>query len=371
MYRRKLNTQTPEPETESGNKKLKLIIISSLGLLLIILFYFYISFGIEESVEVNEVVISKPVSREDLIKNIDSILFSFGIQPGWIKEKPNKNSDLWISKEVKIPNDLQTIDLNFELTNYLRSKTLNEKIIEDPKTRNLNIEIYSLKDTVRKTIGNLKITYSDSLKRNASDICIVMDSLEFYTLPEVQEILSSAETYSLFLPLRNDKADYQSAILEANKDYIVEFLIGDENNVIADFKTDMKESFWKSKVKSAAMNYPKTAGVILKSNSETAEFADKVKEEFLKNNMNVYKDTVFTQFKRSGEIVNSLFESIKENSSKGQPVLIYSVNLNLADFKEFEKKVYQLKKLGYRFYKFSEIMKKIISEKNKTKTELK
>jgi hypothetical protein len=373
LYRRKLNTRTPEPETESDNKKLKLVIISSLGLLLIILFYFYISFGSDESDEINEVVISKPVSKEDLIKDIDSIFYTFGIQQNWIKEKTskNKNDEHWISKEVKIPNDLQTIDLNYELTNYLRSKTLKEKVVEDPKTRNLFIEIYSIKDTVRQTIGDLKIIYSDSIKRNASDVCIVLDSLEYYTLPEVQEILTSAETYSLFLPLRNDKADYQSAIMEANEDYLVEFLIGDENEVIADFKTDMKESFWKSKVKSAAMNYPKAAGVILKSNPGLSEFEDKVKDEFLKNNMKVYKDTVFTQFRGGEQIVNTLFESISTNASKEKRNLIYSVNLNLQDFKEFERKVYQLKKLGYRFYKFSDIMKKIETEKNKLKTDTK
>ncbi len=362
MYQRKLNTQTPE--TETGGNKLKIIIISSLAALFIILFYFYVTFSSDENETVNEIVKSKPVSKEELSKDIDSVLFTFGINKDWIKENisKNKSDEFRISKVVGIPADLQTIELNYELTNYFRSKTLKDKAVEDPKTKNLLIEIFSMEDTVKRNVGNIKLIYTDTLKRNAADVCIVLDSIEYHSLTDIQEILSFAESYSLFLPLRNDKADYQSVILEAKKDYLIEFIVGDENEVIADFKSDMKESTWKSKVKTAAMNYPDAAGVILRFSSDVTEFADNVKEEFVKNNVTVYKDTVFTSFKISAQKVNSLIENITSNSGKDKKNLIYSVNFDINEFKEFEQKAYQLKKLGYRFFDFSDIMKKINKE---------
>ncbi|MCY7362234.1 MAG: hypothetical protein LH629_09245, partial [Ignavibacteria bacterium] len=267
--------------------------------------------------------------------------------------------NLWFAKEVLIPQDILTVELNYELTNYLKTYSLTETVTEDPKTKNLIFNIFSKIDTVKKLNGIVKLIFSDSVKRNISDVCIVLDSIDFYPLKDVQEILELNESYSVFLPLRNDKADYQSGIIEAKKDYLLEFTIGDENNIIADFKTDMKESTWKAKIKSIAMSFPDNAGVILKSSDLYEDFENNVRSELTKNNITVYKDTVFIKFRWGENKINSLFESIISNTISGKNYLTYELNLSPAEFKEYRKKVYRIKKLGYKFYTFSALNKKI------------
>lgn len=359
MYQRKLNTQIPDPE--SNKSKLKIIIISSLGAIIIILFYFYITFGVSDDSTVSETVSTKPVSKEIISKDIDSIFGTFGIKENWIKETKlnSKSENLWFAKEVLIPQDILTVELNYELTNYLKTYSLTETVTEDPKTKNLIFNIFSKADTVKQLNGIVKLIFSDSVKRKISDVCIVLDSIDFYPLKDVQEILELNESYSVFLPLRNDKADYQSGIIEAKKDYLIEFTIGDENNIIADFKTDMKESTWKAKIKSIAMSFPDNAGVILKSSDLYEDFENKVRSEFTKNKITVYKDTVFIKFRWGENKINSLFESIISNTISGKNYLTYELNLSPAEFKEYSKKVYRIKKLGYKFYTFSALNKKI------------
>ncbi|MCY7361218.1 MAG: hypothetical protein LH629_03995, partial [Ignavibacteria bacterium] len=92
-----MNTQIPEHE--SNKSKLKIIIISSLGAIIIILFYFYITFGVSDNNIVSETVSAKPVSKEIISKDIDSIFGSFGIKENWIKETKlnSKSENLWFA----------------------------------------------------------------------------------------------------------------------------------------------------------------------------------------------------------------------------------------------------------------------------------
>ncbi len=363
MYQRKLKERIPDPDSGGNKSKFVLLLLPAALILILIIFFLIFNFNKDEKSDQNITSANVPVTKETLSKDIDSVLFTFGISKDWIRDVSKKdktpNADvLWFSKEVKIPPDILNIDLNYELTNYFRSRGMSNRVSEDPKSKNLLFGIYTGNDTARKLTASVKFIYTDSLKRIAADVCLILDSLEYYPLSEVRYILSSAEAYSVFLPLRNDKADYQSAITETGKDYLIEFTTGSEKDIASDFREDMNETSWKAKVKSVPVNFSGVSGIILKSGNVSQEFQNSVMDEFTKNNLKVFRDTLFTKFNSSENIISSLFENIISNSKSGKKFLIYQISLSPQEFKEFETKVYQLKKFGYEFVNFREMMKR-------------
>ena len=348
------------------NGKSKIILTAVLGLLVFTLFYFYVLYDTEyERTKVPDSSESKimPLTSDKLQYDVDSILNTFGIKKDWIKESKIKEKDLKVSKDdlmilndVVIPTDLQTIDLNYEITDHLRKFNLQTKVTEDPKTRNIIMDIVAVPDSTERLIGFLRFLYSDTVKRNGSDVCLVLDSLDEYGLDDVETILNSTQEYSVFLPLRNDKADYQSLIIEKNKDFLLKFSVGEDDDIEADFKESMKASLWKSKVRTAGISFPKVTAVILLNRIRNKEFYNKVMEEFTKYNIPVYSDSVFSSYRYSDNKISALFENIVNESKNGRHYLFYDVNFNPGEFNAYDNEVYKLKKLGYRFYNFWDLM---------------
>jgi len=161
------------------------------------------------------------------------------------------------------------------------------------------------------------------------------------------------------LPLSNDKADYQSKILDVKKDYVLIFSVGGEKDIEADFKDDMKENLWRSKIRTAGINFSDAGGIIFTGNTGSAEFKNDIINEFLKNSLIVYIDTMFTNLNAGEDKVESLFEDVTDKTHEGRKYLFYKINLSPAEFSSFENRIYKFKKAGYRFYTFTEILKKI------------
>lgn len=364
MYRRKLSPRTSESETVKDHK-LKLTIIAGLCAAAVILFYFVWTSGNSTSNRTADISKINTLSKEKISNDIDSISATFGIHKDWIKPVSQKSKyvksseDLLISKEIKIPYDLPAIDLNYEFSNFLRDNYFKERVTEDPKTKNVLMEIYPVSDTSEKLCGIINLVYVDSLKRTASDVCVLIDSIESYSIENTESVLGSTEEFSIYLPLRNDKSDFQSKIIDSKRDYRLKFVISDESDVTADFKIDMLEKVWKAKVKSIAISFPNSGEIILKSKTNYPEFENAVVEEFKKNNITVYKDSIFSQFKPAEQKVNSLFSDIMTRSGSGKKFLFYSVNFNPEEFSYFDKEISKLKKLGYRFYDFKDMINKI------------
>lgn len=347
-------------------KYVKIILVALLSVLTVILFYFYVSSEVKENPAVNSEDINKGKTADMIRSDMDSILFSFGIRKDWIKEiiikekDPKKSSgEVIFSKEVKIPADLPSVDLNYEFTNYFRSNNFEVKVTEDPRTKNITMNMVSLKDTLHAKTGMLKFIYSDTISRNASDIAIVLDSLDLYSLNDVEKILSSVQEFSVILPMRNDKADYQSKIMEMNRDYLLRLSVGNEDNIEADFKEGMKESQRLSRIKSLSLGFQNSSGVLLISRTDNQEFFNTVKNDFIRNNIKVYSDSEFHGFRIRDSKVISLFENIVSESKGGGKKLFYDVNFSPEDFESYDRQLYNMKKLGYRFYSFKGLMDKI------------
>lgn len=348
--------------------KLKFILIISLSLVSAVLIYFYITTDKEHHGQEKDAETIVPFTPEKLDSETDSVLNTFGIQKDWIKKINPKdkdlkkvseqNKDLLISKEVMLPRDLPAIELNLDMTNYFHSRKLESQVVEDPRTKNLTMTLFNINDTSDKPAGLIKFNFKDSLSRNASDICIVIDSIDAITLEDAEEILNSNREFSVFLPLRNDKAEYQSLVTEQKTDHLIKFYTGNEDDILADFRDDMKESQWKSKVKSAAISFANSGGIILYNTGSNPEFYNKVKEEFRNNNIKVYDDTIFTEFNPGENKVSSLIENIKSGNKNGKTVMYFSIFFTIDEFREYEKKIQELKKSGYKFNNFSETFKR-------------
>lgn len=347
------------------SQNVKIILIALLCVFAITLFYFYVSSDDKTISTGNADKSISAATGDRLLSDIDSILYSFGIRKDWIKDVTIKSKDqkktgdvLLFNREIRIPSDLAVIDLNFEITNYFRKYDNEIKVTEDPKTKNIVMNINSVKDSLHKQTGMIKLLYSDTLKRNAAEIALVLDSLDLYSLKEAEEILTSTQEFSVILPLRNDKADYQSRIIELKRDYLLKLSVGDEDDIEADFKNEMKESVRSSKIKALALSFPNTTGVILINKTRNPDFFNAVKNDFIKNNMKVYNDSVFFIYKSAENKVISFFEDLINEAKKGKKILFYDINFDPQEFTSYDRQVHNMKKLGYRFYNFRDLVKK-------------
>ena len=344
----------------------KLILIALTSMIIISLLYFYVSYDdrILSTGNTDQNIVR--ASGDRVLSDIDSILYSFGIRKDWIKDVNIKAKDqkktgdeLLFNREIRIPTDLPVIDLNFEITNYFRKYDNEIKVTEDPRTKNIVMNISTVKDSLHKQAGIIKFSYSDTLKRSAADIVLVLDSLDLYSLKDAEGILTSTQEFSVILPLRNDKADYQSRIIELKRDYLLKLSVGNEDDIETDFRDGMKESVRSSKIKSLGLSFPNTTGVILINKTRNKDFFNAVKNDFMKNDMKVYNDSVFDEYNSSEKKVISIFEDMINEAKKGKKFLIYDINFSPEEFASYDRQVYSMKKLGYRFYNFKDLVNKV------------
>lgn len=358
----KLRQDKNDNASHTGVSRNKLIVISCLLAAALILGYLFFRNDTPE--------VKKPEAKgilpqpAEVNAGIDSVLRDFGIESKWIKdakENPKtqkKSSQLWFSKDVMIPVDLPSTNVNLELTSFFKEKNLLVRTIEDPRSKNLKMDVLSSGDTVHGKIGEIKISYSDSVKRMSSDVCIILDSMEYLSLTDAGRIINSGEEFSVIMPLRNDKADYQSLITDRKRDYLIELTYGGEESYEADFKEGMSEKEWRSKIRSLCLNFPSMSGVILRGKNLPSGFANSIKEEFEKFGMKVFADTNFVDAWYKSEKPERLISELKNRTGSGSKKIVMITSLSVADFEELTSKSAALRKRGFRFMDFKEISNK-------------
>ena len=328
---------------------------------------------------------------------LDTIMFQFGIKSEWVKdvsdkpltekekkdtkkkeekkkdkkdkksiEKPIQTGDvLWFNKEVTIPKDLSLAELNQEIKSFL--STINFSCIsnEDPKNFNQIMQIFNLADSAKKTLAKMTFVYSDKIRRESADVCIIIDNLDNLTNSQLEKLLSSSERFSIMLPDNIDRPDLQSIVLESKKDYLIKADIGTQEDITAEFRTDMKEKEWKSKVRSICYEFDKVAGVLLVNPKLQFRLETDVMAEFQKYPTKAYKDTILFKFasKETGKRkIFDLFTNILMRAKNGNRSQIYLVTFTEEDFQNYTSEVHNLKKRGYKFYNFSDIIKKRLKQ---------
>ena len=357
----------------SKELKIKIILIASLVLVSGVLLYFYLNKTDDSQETVFDKKTEKKFSDEELKRliptEIDTMLYSFGVKKEWIKDAKNdKKSDkasteLWFAKDISIPLDLSTIEVTTNLMNLLSYYGLEEFINEDPKTKNISADIFFKKDSLKKTVGNVKLIYTDKVKRDASDVCLILNNISDFKSSDLNDVLSSSESFSVILPLTNDKSDIQSAILNSKKDFLLKFSLGKEDEVEADFKSGQENSRdWRAKIKSVSYEFAKAGGVVLENPVKDFVFEERIREEFQKFKINTYKDTLLIKFASSNideKKIYDLFTNIINRTKNGFSNNFYILNLSPSEFLFLDKEITNLKRRGYKFYSFKDMIRKM------------
>jgi hypothetical protein len=374
------------------SQKIKIIISSFLLLLLVILVLLRIIFKPSTSDNViNENNRKTTYKEEDLKKKIpltiDSILYQFGIKKEWVKtsvegitlnpspkstDKVNKTKDkkdkkealsskVLFSKEITVPFELSVAEVNIDINNFLSELNCYLTASEDAKNGNIKTEIFSEQDSIKKLIGNLIYIPSKEVKRDAAEICLVLNKIEDLSQQDIDIILSSPEKLTIVMPYDIEKSDIQAKVFDSRKDFLLILDIGSEKDVEADFRSDMKMSEWKTKIKNLSSEFNKASGIVLTNLRNVPGFENEVSEEFLKYNKNIFSDTIFVKSDskdKPSQKINGLLNNIIQKNNKGYKKIFYLITLSAEELTEYSKQVYTLKKKGYKFRTFAEIIKK-------------
>jgi hypothetical protein len=336
---------------------------------------------------------TKQLPAEELKKiippEIDSILFQYGIKPEWIRnisdnpppEKPKKEKtkkpekqvpkplvkqplkteNLWFMKEITIPKDVPFAELNLEIVNLMNGYRLSSTSFEDPKTYNQLFNIYYTADTSKKVVAKLNFIYSDKIKRETADICVALDNVEKYSNAFLEKVLASNEKYSIMLPDDINKLDMQTLVLESKKDYLVKADIGNQDDIESEFRNDMKEKEWRAKVRTICYEFDKAGGVILRNPKMQHKMEMELLDEFSKYPVKAYRDTILTKFSSSEKPkkkISDFFALILSRAKNGITSQIYVVSFTEEDYQNYMEGLHIIKKRGYKFFTFSDIMKR-------------
>ncbi len=367
----------------------KLILAGILSLVMIVLFILNRTRESNEKpviqdFNVNTVKVLSPDELKKIIPlKIDSISSLFAIKKEWIvdlnnkttplkqtKGKPDKgkkdivplkNEVLWFSREITIPKDVSAAEFNLELKSSLSEFDFDCSGNEDPKTGNLLINVFNKKDSSQKTIGNVSLIFSDKIKRDAADVCLILNKVEDNTIPELEKLLSYPDKFTVVLPDMVSKIDAQTVVLDSKRDYVLFADIGTEDDLLAEFKSEMVPKEWKSKVRTMCYEYDKASAVILLNPKKIHPYESDLLTEFSKYNLKAYKDTILVKFsseENKEKKINAFFNDILLRSQKGARSIIYLVNFSNDDVLQFRNNSFKLKRKGFKFFNLSEIMKR-------------
>lgn len=335
-------------------------------------------------------------------RDIDSILFNFGIKKEWIntvykyeknqlteqeksakeqKVKKENTNVRWFSKDVAIPKDLTTAEINLDLTTYVNFLGLDAVVNEDIRTTAINYAIYSPSDTNRSSslpLVKINITPADKIKRDAGSLILIINQINDFKSKELENILNSVNEFSFIFPRNPEEIELQNKLLQMKKDVIVNLTIGANDNYEADFRIDMEEKEIKQKVKSINSDFPsvKTA-IISKINPQVPNdiIFRIVTEEFQKNGLKTFRDTILTKLiskdeEDSDNKIQLILSRLKEKASLMGKV-ISVLTLSNDEFLSFLDEVQTLKKRGYKFYTLTEFIGRERQREDKIKIEAK
>ena len=371
----------------SLNGNTKVIVLCSLIVLFLVLFFFYRRAAVKNDPVVKEfsTVKVRTLSTDELKKiipaKIDSVVALFGVKKEWIKEDgtvaeqdkqkskkdktkkpvPPQMPNLWFFREISIPKDVPAVEINYEISNSLYELDFDCAGNEDPKNGNLLLNIYNKKDSSKKTMAAVQFVYTDKVKRDAADVCLILDRVEDISQGNLEEVLKSPEKFSVVLPDIVDKIDAQTIVLDSKRDYLLFMNIGTDEDLTAEFKNDMREKEWKSKVRSVCYEYDKAAGVIVLNPKKIFPLGSDILTEFGLYNLKAYRDTVLIKFnsEETGKRkIDALFNDINVRTQKGGRSMIYLVSLTADEFKNYKEEIFKLKRKGFKFFTFTEIIRR-------------
>lgn len=328
--------------------------------------------------------------QTNLDKDIDSILSCYGIKKEWIttfaggqkntssktgasKSKIDGREAQWFVKDVLIPKDLTSAEVNLDISLFVNNLGLLPAVNEDIKTKDIIIDIKKINDTTASTpLARIYITHSDKAVRENGTFCIIINNLGEYKKDEIDKILTTTNEFSFTFPRNLENIDLQNKLVQAKKDVIINLTLSSKDNSDADF-ISLDDKDIRQRVKSFTADFPGITKVLLTKADASplpAGLMSRISEEFTKYNIIVISDSLLVLLlgksdEDSKEKVNILTGNIKTKAKQtGKGISV--INLSYEDFTKFYNEMLILKKLGYKFYNLSDYLDK---ESDKLKKE--
>lgn len=341
-----------------------------------------------ESNEDNSIDINYNLLRDKFERDIDSILNNFSIKKAWIttqhaEDKPIKPKQektkkepvnaQWFIKNVIIPKDIISAELNLDLSSYLNSTGLKLLVREDIKTSDLNMNIYPPNDTTMSTVpyALINIIHSDKVQRETGTYVIILNNIWEFKQDEINDLLTRTNEFSFIFPRNMEQIELQNELVRTKKDVLINLTIGEKNKTETDFNMEGDDKEMKQKIRSFTSDFPYIKTVFITRTDTSiakSKIFSKITEEFIKYDVRIIPDTMVTSLNSteddSKNLANLVLNRMKSKiTNKG--ILIGLVSLSYEEFKSFYDEVSMLKKAGYKFYNLSQYLTKEDERKKK------
>jgi hypothetical protein len=171
--------------------------------------------------------------QKSLDGNIDSVLSGFGIKKEWITTLYNTHGEKttaknttkdaeWFTKSVIIPKDLNSIEVNLDLSGYINSTGLTSSTSEDIISKDITL-IVSNPDTVKSKLplAKINVAHSDKVTRESAMFCFIINGIGDYSLEEIDKLVMNKSEFSYVFPRNLDEIDVQNKLLQHKKDILI------------------------------------------------------------------------------------------------------------------------------------------------------
>ncbi len=354
--------------------------------------------GVSEKPQIKQVDLK--TFKAHLDGDIDSILATFGIKREWIatitpqqKEPPGKptapndkskapktkpvpkrnpTEAEWFVKDVSIPKDLASAEVNLDISLYVTTSGYIPVVNEDIKTKDIIIDIKKSSDTLSAApLARVYVTHSDKAVRETGTFCLILSSLGDYKKDEIDNVLSSTNDFTFTFPRNLENIELQNRLVQSKKDLVINLTESGKDNSAADFTTTDDKDI-RQKVKSFSVDYPGVTKVILTKIEGPAlpqGLTWKITSEFAKYNIRVINDSALTNLlgkadEDSKDKIRIIINNIRTKALQtGKAISI--LNLSYDDFTKLSDELLTLKKLGYRFYNLTDYLNKEAELKKK------
>jgi hypothetical protein len=328
------------------------------------------------------------ILEKTLDGGIDSVFANFGIKKEWIttnynpkifktqSKTPAKDVE-WFSKEILIPKELSTIEVNLDLASYIGASGLSSIVNEDITTKDITINVKNPDTTKTSPLAKISVKHSDKVTRDAGIFAVILDNIGDYNEEEVDKYLINKFEFSYVFPRSLDRVNLQTKLLQNKKDVLINLTIGEKDNYDTDFHSGLDEKQIKEKIKSFSSDYPSISTVILTRTSGDVpkNKMQLIADELGKFNIKVISDSALVKLltkadEDSKDKISIIVSGLKTKASLNKTA-ITMLKIEPDEFEKFYSEILVLKKLGYRFYNMNDYLKEEYERQKKETEKLK
>lgn len=325
--------------------------------------------------------------RSKTDRDIDSIFYNFGIKKEWIttaypEDKPQKQKKetpkvLWFVKNVLIPKEVSSAQINLDLTSYLNYLGLRDSVYEDIKTTDLVMNLTSPEDTSSSQSGiplaKIIINHSEKVVRESCTFVIVLNISRYRHDTNVDYLLTNSNEFSYLFPRNPDEIEFQNKLIQLKKDVILNLFIGKNDNIDADFNTGMDDKEIKQKARSIILDFPNIRTYYLTridSSLQLGTIYSSIGTEFQKYSGSIIPDSSITRLLLKSEEdskskLDLIIERLKSKIGTTSKVITFLTIPN-DELLNFYDEVMNLKKLGCKFYTYNQYTDKLKQDQIKS-----